>query len=266
MSASPDRAEERKRRRERRKRARRARKALLAFLKRLRRACGSFKSVDEWLEITQELAELLAEHREGLTQEQQERLKQVMKQADLTLKGVNLACKALQGEVEKVIAALPVGLLGLPVPALIALGVGVMVVGFGGVVLLGKTLLQSPTVTLSVVNEGCPPIALAAALSPEERQGLAALGITLPDALSTDEQADLRLPRMPVMLTIDARTPPLLRLHAALPNTSPMALEITLAPEVEAIWLDQAPILGSQATVSLAQSQAHTLVIRCAAP
>ena len=266
MASSSEREAERQRRRERRRRARRARKALLAFLKRLRNACGSFQSVDDWLDYTQELAQLLVEHRDGLTQEQRERLERAMKQADLTLPGVNLACKALQGEIERVIAALPVGLLGLPAPVLIVLGLGAAAVIFGGAAWLGKTLFQSRAVSLTVVNEGCPPIALGEALTPDQRQALERIGVALPDSLPTDEQTALNLPSLPVMLTVDARNPGILLLTSGLPGAGELRLEIYLDPGVQTIELDGASIFGQQATVSLAQPEHHTLYIRCTAP
>lgn len=258
-------AEARRRERERKRRARRARKALLAFLKRLRRACGKMSTLEEWLDYTQELAQLLVEHQDGLTEAQRERLERAMKAAELTEEGVQLACKALQGELEKVIAALPAGLLGLPAPALVALGLGAVAVVVGGGVLLWQQVRQA--VRLTVVNQGCPPLEVGSTLTPEVRQTLHGLGIDLPERVVTDTQATLSLLPLPADLTVDAQHPPDLTLHLEGRTGSPAAtLHLTLDARTEAVLFDNTPLLGKMTILPLDRVGEHKLVIRCRAP
>ncbi len=239
---------------------------MLAFLKRLRRACKSLETVNDWLELTEDLAQLLVTHREGLTEEQRERLERAMKASKLAERSLQLACKALQGEVERVIRALPVGLLGLTPAAWAVIGV-VAVVGVG-VIVGGVTVWRQAQrgLVLEVVNAGCPPLALGRALPAEWKPTLARLGTTLPDEVPTDSRAILRLPVLPTTLRIDATRADTLTITLTLPSGEASPFQLDLAPEVDSILLDDTPLLGNTFLLPLDQPQERVLVIHCTAP
>ncbi len=258
--------ERRREERERRRRARRARKALLAFLKRLRKGCQTFETVDEWLEAVGELRQLLEAHADSLTAEQRRRLERAMELADRSRSGIRMACKALQLELERVIRTLPVGLLGLPVPALVALGVGAAaVVVAGGAWLLG---MATRGTSLTVVNQGCPPLKLTEGIPPGLLEQLSPLGVEVPDQVPTDGRERLRFPTVPTTLTVDGTRPRLLalRLPPIRPGSPPLEATIPLHPSVTGLTLDGVPLLGREITLPLGQPGDHTLVVTCGEP
>lgn len=257
-------AEARLQAREQKRRARQARKALLAFLKRLRRACNKISTLEEWLDYTQELAQLLVTHQDGLTEAQRERLEQVLKATDLTKQGIQLACKTLQGELEQVIAALPADLLGLSAPTLTGLGISMATVVVGGM-LLWQQVRQA--VRFTIVNQACPPLAVSNTLTPEIRQILARLDVRLPEQVATDTQIGFSLPLLPADLTVDAQHPPDLMLRIEGRTGTLLAImHFTLNARTEAVLFDNTPLLGKVTILPLDRAGKHTLIIRCRTP
>jgi hypothetical protein len=131
------------------------RRDLLALLGRLRKLCGHFKSVDEWIKFTQKhVYPLLEKNRHNLSEAAYLKLRESARLVDATQAGVNQACKLLQTDIQIVIDSLPIIKPTLKlVQAVAGFITGVAVVG--GAAVLAYNIFSA---TIIIHNNGCGEI------------------------------------------------------------------------------------------------------------
>lgn len=229
--------------REQKKRQRKARHAILDFLKKLRKACETFKTADDWYKYLKQLESLLQEYEKELPAGTQQRLKDAIKLTDSSREGIKKACKVLQTEIGHVIEALPAGGI-LPTVLIVAVIVSAVAVGAMAVYF---TLTAVPVV---ITNDGCVPL--------RPPQGIANYipGVDLPkQPILEGENATAKAP--PVTVNINAKRGTIIFTAMGIP------LRFEIASKVTGIQLDGMPILDRSITVNLGDRKQHELIVTC---
>lgn len=202
---------------------RRARGAFALLLRRLRRMCEVVDQISDWRDVAAEVVELLNTHQAAIPADRERRIRQALELPEITLKGMEQACRVLQVEVEGLIKYLR------PVPAAAtALVAGVIIVAAGVFVLTVVSNLVA--VDIRVSNKGCGDLPVTEVLG---IPGNRLLDTALPDILG------ITLIRV---LGVEQRFP---------------------AGEVTDVVFDGASLLGVRTLISVAQDGPHELTIKC---
>jgi hypothetical protein len=223
---------------------RQARRALSAFLKRLRKACDTFSTADDWYQfIRDNFDPIIEEYQEGLGVTQQQRLKDATRLTDSTREGISKACETLELEIKTV-----VGVSVIPVSALI-LGAVIVLAGVVGATVVALNLFSAE---MTIRNNG--GIGLPAELDRIP-------GVSIPTtSIDTDEEVVLELP--PFAVTIDTTREDNLRLTAL--GAINIDRFVDISDEVMSIGFDDQPdLLGRRITLDIRPGSHHELVINC---
>lgn len=229
--------------REQKKRQRKVRHAILDFLKKLRKACETFKTADDWYKYLKQLESLLQEYEKELPAGTQQRLKDAIKLTDSSREGIKKACKVLQTEILHVIEALPAG--GI-LPTVLIGAVIATAVAVGAIV----SYFSLTAVPVIIINDGCDPL--------HPPQGIANYipGLDLPkQPILKGEKATAKVP--PVMVDINAKSGTII--FTAMGITVPFEVP----SEVTGAQFDGMPILDQSISVHLGDREQHELVVTC---
>lgn len=237
----PERTMSRKEEKEKRKKAR---GAFMLWLKRLRAACKTLDTIDEWYELMQELTGLLQQYASVIPADCYERVQNAMRPVDTTRKGLKNACKVLDLEIEKLLKCLPAGSYFGKMLGGTLLGLAVLV---GAAVIY----LEATAIDIAIVNDGCSPIVLPGELP------IPIPGISLPDKPIPPGGAEtVSLPRLTV--DVDATQPGQISV-----GVLGASVTYNLGSELTSIQLDGQEILGQRIKVDMGGRKQHELVVRC---
>lgn len=229
---------------EQNKKQRKVRLAFLDFLKKLRKACETFKTADDWYKYLKQLESLLQEYEKELPAGTQQRLKDAIKLTDANHEGIKKACKVLQTEIGHVIEALPAG--GILTTVLIV-AVIVSAVAVGATV----SYFSLTAVPVVIINDGCDPI------QPSNSIANYIPGIDLPkQPILNGEKVTAKVPR--VAVDIDASQSGTI-IFTAIGISMPFAIP----NEVTGVQFDGNPILERSISVYLGDMEQHELVVTC---
>jgi hypothetical protein len=237
----PDRTMSRKEEKEKKKKAR---GAFMLWLKRLRAACKTIGTADEWYSLMKELTDLLQEYAPVIPADCYARIEKAMHPVDTTRKGLKQACKVLSLEIEDTIKCLHTGGSAGKVLGGTLLGLAVLV---GAAFIYGEVT----SVEIAIINDGCSTIVLPGELP------IPIPGVSLPGApIPPGGSETVSLPRLTV--DVDATQPG--RISVGVLGAS---VSYNLGSELTSIQLDGQEILGQRVKVSLGGRKSHELVVRC---
>jgi hypothetical protein len=238
--------------REREKKRKEARKALVAFLGRLRVACKSLESIDEWLEHMSRLEKLLVEYQQVLPPDARARVRSAMKAVDTTRSGLRKTCKVLQMELERVIELLPAA--GLTATGAILATLFVAALMVAAAILAVEIIGNCYQAEVTIENQGCETLWL------QEVGELPVPGLDLPASIPPGGRATAQVPTLLLgLFEIDATQAGRVVLRLPLGIQVPAGLPGRLG----SVRLDQQELLGRSTRLHIAARSRHTLVLSC---
>src|SRR3989338_14217 len=131
------------------KEKKKARKALVLLLGKLRKKCGTYQSVNDWLSyVKQELDPIITEFKAQIPQDSLKALENAKHVASFSKEAVNQACNNLKLNIEKIIKILPASSPLIP-SILVAVG---LTAGIGAA---AAFYLNAKAVSINIKNNGC---------------------------------------------------------------------------------------------------------------
>ncbi len=232
----------------------RARKTLSDFLTRLRKACDTISTINDWVEIAGELNGILGLYQAEIPGSNRQRLTEALELTETSREAVSQACDILQLELQKTIDALPKGGCSCGCLALSAL-LGLAAAAF---LIVGALVLFSQPVEVIVINEGCRPFLVQQGVPPGFQPAISLLGIELPEVIPPGEQGGFEIPGLPVSVGVDGSGGRSVRISGL-----GVSQTFDVSADVVFIELDGEPVLGSARSVRIRDQDLHTVLIIC---
>ncbi len=234
---------------------RRARRKLTDFLKRLRKACDTISSVNDWIEITGELNRILDLHQAEIPGPNRQRLAEALELSETSREAISQACDALQIELERTIEALPRG--GCSCGCLAA-GAALLGLLAALVLVVAAFAFLAQPVEVTVVNGGCRNFLVRQGIPPGLQPAISLLGIDLPEEIRSGEQGGFGIPGLPLSVMVDGTAGRSVRVSGF-----GISQSFEVSPDVVFIEVDGMPVLGNTLSVGIQDRNPHTVLIAC---
>ena len=225
-----------------------ARKALILLLGKLRKKCGTYQSVNDWLVfVKQELDPIITEFKAQIPPDSLKALENAKHITSFSKEAVNQACNNLQLNIEKIIKILPASSPLIP-PILVAVG---LTAGIGAAAAL---YLNAKAVSINIKNNRCDTIKPVTYV-PVKLPGLSLFA----DPILDGGTQTIKL--LPIPVTVNAtQTGTILIRISGLSIPLPGTENISAA---SSITFDGEELLGKETALNLGKSAAHNLIITC---
>ncbi len=233
---------------------RNARKALENYLKKLRNACGTISSVDQWTSLVAELNGILEIYRVEIPAANRGRLQNAMQLGEAGADAISHACSALELEVSSTIQALPKR--GCSCGCLAAGILGALAVLLIGLFLAAFVIFRP--VPVVVVNEGCSPMVVRAGILTAFDPVLRFFQVRLPEVIDTNEAETFEVMGLPLNVAIDGTG----RRSVGI-NVIGFPQSFIVGEDVADIIVNGFSILGTKSSVNVRGDAPHEVVIIC---
>lgn len=226
-----------------------ARKALVLLLGKLRKKCGTYQSVNDWLSFAkQELDPILTEFTAQIPPDSLKALENAKHITSFSKEAVNQACNNLQLNIEKIIKILPAGS-PLVSPILVAVGLT------AGISAVAALYLNTKAVLINIKNNGCDTIKPVTYI-PVKLPGLSLFNEPINDG------GTQTIKLLPIPITVNAaQTGTIFVRISGISIPVPGGESITNA--ASSITFDGQELLGKETGLNLGNSDTHNLVITC---
>ncbi len=240
-----------------RRRQREARRSLLGFLRRLRVACETFETADDWVEFVTGLNDILNLYQLEIPESSRQNLEAAMQLTDASREGIAQACQGLQLEIEKAIELLPKGggCCGCLPAALIA-GFAALVVILG-VLGAGYIMFTNP-VEVRVANQGCGTLLVREGLPPVLVPVVGLLGVKLPNEIPPGAEELIEVPSVPVTFQISPSSD-----RSLILSVLGYSQTIDLSGNVSGVTVNGINLLDGTYNVNVRDREQHSVVISC---
>ena len=234
-----------------------ARDDLENFLQKLKQACATMETANDWADSIKELNNLLEIYKFEIPADRENGLLQAMNLVNPTREGIIQACNVLELEIEKTIESLPgrgrgCGCMrgGL---AAIAIGLAVVV---GLVIAAGYFILQP--VEVNVVNAGCGPMFVRQGIPVQLQPVVNFLGVDLPDIIDTDGEGRFQVPGLPLRVGVNGSGR-----STVVVSTLGVNVPFEISENTAFIEVNGKQIFGNSFSVGVREHDPHNVIIGC---